>query len=1532
MKLLRIAVTGFLLVFSLNLNAQRQMEHLDHSLLAVNTASGVYVNWRILASEYEAVQYNLYRDGTLVNVQPISGASNFLDTGGSLSSTYEIRTVINGVENTLHESTTVWEKKYIDIPVRAIDGDYTRYELNDASAGDLDGDGQYEIVVKRLVIDNQKTNTDYHYLEAYELDGTFLWAINIGPNIFDKVEFNFLVWDFDGDGKAEVAARTSEGMIDGLGNQLGDVDGDGTTNYRYSITSVGYRSAGPDFLSIFDGETGEEIARDNYIERDPISQWGLPGMNIDQYAHRATKCMFSVAYLDGKTPSIVISRGIYEKIAMEAWNFRDGQLTKVWYFASDQPGNSAYAKQGNHNLTQGDVDNDGRDEIMYGSMCIDDDGTGLYSTELGHGDALHLADIDPDHKGLEFFGCLENNPVWGGNYRDAGTGEIFFHKGIGRDMGRAGCSDITPNYPGMEMWGPSGFPFLTSTSKEINNLDPPGSMNFFIWWDGDATREILDHAWYGDYGIGNITKYNNGQNTTLLSATGTLSNNWTKGTPCVSADILGDWREEVIWRTSDNTALRLYTTTDVTDLRIYTLMHDPQYRAAVGWQPNSYNQPPHPGIFIGNDMDSIPPAPIMMEGQKVWTSGTWDLNTSTSWDYQGNSVGFESGDSLLFDISGDNSADVLLEGDLQPSDLKIISPYDYVFSGTGNISGSTMLTKAGEGKLTLETDHGYSGTTRVWAGELCINGRLSNSRVLVKRFAAVSGSGHIDQGLNLEKFSSLKVGSSEAEGDTLFINGHLSLDEKTGIYLDLSSDPTGVTVTNDMIIVDGDMEIGGELIIYINLLEGELNIGTYILADVSGTFTGNLEDITILGLSGTAFTLKIENNDLVLEVPETRASSTVVWQGGVDNEWDIFNKLNWLKDGVPDVFIGNDTVVFNDQAMETDIQIMGIYGISHFLYESSMDMTISGEGYFTGDASLFKKGSGKLTLNTLNEYTGVTNIEEGTLAIPEIKNAGVPSGIGSAGAEASNIVINGGSLAIMSNGNSSTDRGITIGENNGGLNIANGSGYITFNAPITGPGYLVKEGPGTLILNSNSHKGTVIKFGTIQLGSEDANFTGVGDEVIFEGGILAMNDNYNSYTNNCSWDMFIDAGRIGTLRMDGRSSITGVLTGSGTLNLYLPWIRNEVNGNWSQFEGRINATTDSDGGWFLVSNSNGFGKASITLGDGIEMKYTNSSTVTVEIGELSGHSGSVLGAGGEGTNTITWKVGGKNTDATFDGVINNYQFKNSGAQAAIIKTGTGRWTLTNSNVYTGGTTVEQGTLVLENSSGSATGTGSVICKTGAYLAGNGSVSGSVNIQDGGNFLPGYTSIGSFTIGGSLTLSDGATMLIDVNPESQISDITNVTTNITLGGILIVSNNTASGYSEGDAFQLFSAGGTISGEFTNIYPSKPAEGLIWNTSALNQTGTLMVDKATGTEEMKSLSGTSVYPNPFHGEFIVETSLPVAREQIRVYSIKGEEIEAEITRISERGWRVKTDHLSPGKYMLLIDRDGVDKFSTVLIKIK
>jgi rhamnogalacturonan endolyase len=599
--------------------AERQREELGRGLIALRTSEDpVFLSWRLLVSDPPEIAFHVYRstgqNPVRLNADAITDVTWFLDqdVDASKTNTYFVEPVLNDRKQPRSASFELRANSpvqpYLSIPLQTPDG----CSPNDASVGDLDGDGEYEVVIKQEMrgIDNSRSGfSGQTKLEAYKLDGTMLWRIDLGQNIREGAHYTqFIVYDLDGDGRAEVACKTADGTMDGTGKTIGDANAD----YR---DPRGYVLDGPEWLTIFDGRTGAELVSTAYIPpRGNVRDWG------DDYGNRVDRFLACVAYLDGQRPSLVMCRGYYTRAVLAAWNWRDGKLTPVWTFDSDDgtPGNDNYRGQGNHSLSVGDVDGDGRDEIVYGACCIDDDGSGLYLTGLGHGDALHLSDLDPDRPGLEVFGIHERpKHPHGANLRDAATGQVIW-SAESPDVGRGVALDIDPRYPGSECWAAGGgLNALYSCVGEVIPGPKPRSCNMGVWWDGDLLRELLDGVRIDKW------DYQRGTTKRLVSADRfeCASNNGTKANPCLCADILGDWREEVIWRTRDNRELRIFSTTIPTKHRLPTLMHDPIYRLSVAWQNVGYNQPAHTGFCLdqaaaqttpegATDLDEVAPKPL----------------------------------------------------------------------------------------------------------------------------------------------------------------------------------------------------------------------------------------------------------------------------------------------------------------------------------------------------------------------------------------------------------------------------------------------------------------------------------------------------------------------------------------------------------------------------------------------------------------------------------------------------------------------------------------------------------------------------------------------------------------------------------------------------------------------------------------------------------------------------------------------------------------------------------------------------------
>ncbi|GAA3233080.1 RICIN domain-containing protein [Dactylosporangium siamense] len=576
----------------------RQVERLDRGVTSVRSGSGNLVSWRLLGTDPAAVAFNLYRGSTRLNAAPLTASTNYLDQGAATDASYTVRAVVNGAEQAASPASLRFTGGgYLDVPLQVPAGGTTpsgeayTYSANDTSVGDVDGDGRYEFIVKwepsNAKDNSQSGYTGNVYLDAYRLDGTRLWRIDLGRNIRAGAHYTqFQVYDYDGDGRAEVAAKTADGTRDGRGTVIGSASAD----HR---TSGGYILSGPEYLTVFNGLTGAAMSTVDYVPaRGTVSAWG------DSYGNRVDRFLAGTAYLDGKRPSLIMSRGYYTRTVITAWDFRNGALTRRWTFDSNTAG-SQYAGQGNHQLAVADVDADGKDEIVFGAMCVDDNGAALWNTRNGHGDALHVGDLDPARPGLEVFKVSEDASKPSSWFADARTGQILWSTPAAGDNGRGVSDDIWAGSPGAESWSAAGGDGIRNTRGTIVGRKP-SSMNFTVWWDADPVRELLDGT--------RIDKYGTSGETRLLTAAGVSSNNSTKSTPNLSGDLFGDWREEVVWRTSDSRALRVYSTTSLTDRRIPTLMHDVQYRTAIAWQNTAYNQPPHPSFFIGNGM-TTPPQP-----------------------------------------------------------------------------------------------------------------------------------------------------------------------------------------------------------------------------------------------------------------------------------------------------------------------------------------------------------------------------------------------------------------------------------------------------------------------------------------------------------------------------------------------------------------------------------------------------------------------------------------------------------------------------------------------------------------------------------------------------------------------------------------------------------------------------------------------------------------------------------------------------------------------------------------------------------
>ncbi|WP_018933134.1 FIMAH domain-containing protein [Gracilibacillus lacisalsi] len=604
-------------------DTNRDTEWLDRGVIALPSEEGIFVSWRLLADEYDRdVTFNILRNGEKLNEQPLE-VTNYTDEDGKKGDTYQIETVVHGNLTETNEVDSL-DQNYLSIPLQKPEGgttatgDYT-YSANDASVGDLDGDGEYEIILKwrpsNAMTALEDVITGPTIFDAYKLDGTPLWRMNMGMNLTSGPQYHqFVVGDMNGNGKSEFLIKTADATtVYGVTNGVFDEDkvisviGNPEDDGRW-INEGGHVVTGPEYVSVFDGETGEAIDTIDFAfpvekeEGDQGASWG------DTFYNRSDRFLSGLAYVNGKTPSAIYGRGYYERTTFVSYSLQDGTLVEDWTFDTDEAGHGEGL--GNHNLATGDVDNDGFDEIIAGSLTLDHDGSILYAMdgEMGrvkgsHGDALHVGAFDPDREGLHVFGVREDSEVASLEYHDGATGETLEAFYAYKDAGRGVAANITSK-PGYEYWGTGGA--TVETGGGVYNVqgdviedsfrDIGLPVNFVTYWDGDLLHELLDHT--------SITKYDESTSEANVIEVfeDVVSNNGTKANPSLQADILGDWREEVIFPTEDSSELRIFSTTIPTEYRLPTLMHDSVYRMGIAWQNTTYNQPPHISYYLGEDV------------------------------------------------------------------------------------------------------------------------------------------------------------------------------------------------------------------------------------------------------------------------------------------------------------------------------------------------------------------------------------------------------------------------------------------------------------------------------------------------------------------------------------------------------------------------------------------------------------------------------------------------------------------------------------------------------------------------------------------------------------------------------------------------------------------------------------------------------------------------------------------------------------------------------------------------------------------
>ena len=1462
------------LLVATTVTAQRFTDRVDRSLVAMKVSGGVFLSWRLCGEEYYDTEFNVYRDGTKVNAEPLT-VSNYKDSGGTATSSYTVKAVVGGVEQEACGAVTPWASSYKEIQLthclqgsaeRAI---RSRLCPNDATCADVDGDGELEILMKFDNVDEVEQSYpklgptvdgvvtgEYTIFECLKQDGTMLWWVNCGPNMgdFQNNEQNLMAYDWDMDGRAEAVMRLADGavihMADGttytVGNtnvNIRDTNGGGVNWFIVA----GYGGS-KEYLLYMDGLTGKPYQQIDFPlpflesgETDPAAAWGNKN-----WAHRASKHFIGAPYLDGHKPSIFLARGIYTRHKMVALDVDPAthQLSVRWRWNCNAEG--PWKGQGYHNFGVADVDMDGRDEIVYGSMVIDDNGKGLSTTGFGHGDAQHCSDFDPYRPGLEIYACLEDAPNYGNNYRDATTSKVYHHHLGGRDDGRAMCGNFTNSYPGcIGVSNTEGF-ISTVTNEGISGLSGDGvHTSMCIYWDGDLCRES-----YAGNGIAKFGSWD-----AIYTCTGGLTNNGSKNTPCFQGDILGDWREEIIMRTEANN-IRIYSTPTPTTWRIPTLWSDHQYRNAMVWQMCGYNQPPHLSYFLGQlEGITIAPPPLTNTGRELISNG----GTIGS--------GYDEGHVLVND---DADFSVTIEAGAQPSVLtfnvpswvqgtagsestakspKINYTYYTCTATGGGISGDARLVKQGDGTLILpKADFTHTGETNVWGGTMQFDGTMKQSPLWLNRHTTLVSDGGKFLSIKADYGAKVIPGGTDKQGT--ITTGTLALGFGSRLVVDLYADGLTADVINATTLTierktgTAWTQGGPEYLMPVvevvgHVAEGQTKMtpGKYVIANI-GNIEGSVDDLILEGIATAKKKLYVEDNRLIVEIFDMRDPATVTWTGSESGIWDIGETDNWLLGGEQTSFVAGDDVVFDDNATQKTVTINENVLPASITVDATEAYTFKGTGAIGGEAVFNKENTGIVTMSGSNSYTGGNHLNGGTTKVSLLANQYSDVGnLGGITKKADLFTMKNGAVLQATAAVETASPMKMVGDEGG---VITSSSDFRMNASLSGT-VLTKKGSGVLYtMASNSLKTLVINGGSVAAQSGNPAST-----VEFQSGTLYDDAQATSHA------IHVPAGKSGTWQLTYTyyTAYANKLTGEGTLTI-IP--RNgvqrvRITGDWSKFEGTIKHTTKNM--CLPLDMSSGMPNATLNLAEGTSVSNT---AKAFAIGKLTG-KGEVLqpvanwvnGNGVSGNNTWnvgnSWVTGG---DFTFDGI-----FSDGGSSNKCIfnKVGTCKMTVTGASVHSGATTVEAGELHFTNKA--TLGTGTLTVKKGATLSGftaanTGLTNSAYTISTGATLQVGSTATatsGVINFGGTnVTIAKNAILQIGAFRAATASStgctyLKNIN-RLTINGTIQIhySSTFADKIAVGDSIVLWQDVTTVSG--TPVLESAVIDagrGLYWDTTDLAQ---------------------------------------------------------------------------------------------------
>jgi len=1494
-------------LLTLGAQAQRIQQKLGRGVVATMRGSSGLVSWRKLAQEPEDMSYNLYKNGSLLTT---TTKTNYTISSVNDGDVFRVVPVLNGTEQTsgegsfTYKANSSYNNQFMEITFDATTCPVDSFDAKYVWPADLDGDGEYDYIVAQI---SRNFPTTTCKVQAYKSDGTFLWCIDMGPNVYICSGQNDMVvaYDIDCDGKAEVIVRSSDGTrfwdssagtygLYPMKSTTADVDGDGISNYL-SRTDKNP----PFYISVIDGLTGEEkvSAELDYSKiTDGVNKYSRTNRSqymTDTYGteYAFFGGHFAITYDDGIHPTVAMKNLVrttdgthHDYVVHFGYDWNNGVPSNFHHSYTWARNNKTPWPAEFHGNRVCDVDGDGIDEIIPGAFAVNSSKGMVASPGIGHGDRFRISDINPNRPGLEEYAIQQSN-LLGQIIFDPATGEHIkeWYLSTVYDVGRGECMDVDSTYKGYEIYS------LESDNMYNCEGDVIASSHLYpyegVWWAGNLLRQSLASPGGSGYkSNAMIIDAKSGSRLAQFSSESSwaIHAGWAVR-PAFFGDIIGDWREEVVLLKNpggQNIGLVGYTTNYATDYSMYCLQEDPHYR--LDCTCRGYYQSPNTGFYLGYDMP-YPPLPAVMTADLRWKSGSsWEAGTFTTFD-QTATQSYADGKSVIFDISGDTTATIQLTGTVSPATTYLMVPkeHTYTFAGNGNIGGTGEIWKSERGTAVMDVNFTTTGKTVISDGTLVLNGTISGPLSLRAKGTlagntTINGDVEIEGALNYEG-GRLSPGTADAVGTMTFgkslnVNNDLFVEANVG------------NGSCDKITVNGDLTVSDTLtftIIPTSTENSDLK-GDYVLMEATGTLTADASIFKVRELEGQPYTVKVEGNQVILSIPETRAAADVTWTGAVDSNWDY--QTNNFKDAAGETyFVQYDNVTFNDEAAIKNVTLNSKMIQNSVTFNNNEDYTLTGDGGISGTGNLVKEGNGELVLNLKNsDYTGATIINGGTLTVEDMTS------LGNASTDAENFQINGGELKITGL-NVSTEKKMTLSDT-ATITITKAKGFLSLNNPITASeAVLVKDGPGQLNFNypgTYSLKALVMKDGTLAQGSRSATF---GTAPVYVTGTtpiiqLIANSSMSNVPNYQHPTEIADSAKL-TIKGVERAYLNGSFSGKGDLELQTGGVRMDIISDFSNFEG----TLYLNGASRLSTSVTDMKKLTLTLGDASSVRHYKTgsgdgTTATLQVGALANASGvSYSTLPTFGGSDESWEVGYNNEDASFKGSLTTKK---------TTKVGTGTWSLTGTE-STSSIDVKGGTLYFLNfGSSKKLTTGTVSVYDGATLRGYGTTNSIVAYQ-GATITSGMNDEGVGTIKTSGNfIATNATLLVKCTSSTSYDKFqVGGTLRFNTSDTIRIQPLEGCTFSEGDEITIFTKG-------------KPTEAMValltidgggyeWDTQYLASDGKLVcLGVSTGITGIKALGGKAkVYTTS--GIFVKEIQTGNIKEELNelpagVYVIGGRKI--------------------------------------------